>query len=303
MGVARLLAPLAVAAALVVAGCGGGSSPGADGPPELLFVSTRDGDYALYGADAGGAGQRRLTREEGDPSTPAGLFFAVTPVWSPDGSRIAFSSSRDGIAHIFVMEADGSETTHLTRALQDDRDPAWSPDGEAVVFVREGALYRAPAAGGQAERVVRQPGEAAGPAYAPDGALVAYDYRAPGSSIREIYVMRPDGTGIRRVTRLGEVSSSPAWSPDGARIAFQSNARSGNSEIFSIAVDGSGLRRETISTQDAIDPAWAPGGGLTFARDGALWTIVDGEERQLTSGDGNDSSPAYRPVAGGGGQG
>ncbi len=57
---------------LLLAACGGsGASPASD----LVFVSTRDGYYALYGVGAGGGHERRLTKKRGDPSSPAGLFF------------------------------------------------------------------------------------------------------------------------------------------------------------------------------------------------------------------------------------
>src|SRR6266545_8347032 len=109
----RLLALLVAFAALLVAGCGG-SSP--KGPPDLLFVSTRDGDYAIFGADAEGKHVRRLTKERGDPSNPDGLFFQVDPTWSPDGQQIAFASHRDGTSRIYVMKADGSGTRRLTNS-------------------------------------------------------------------------------------------------------------------------------------------------------------------------------------------
>ena len=69
----------------VVAGCGGSSQP--KGPPALVFVSIKDGDYAIFGADADGKHVHRLTKEKGDPSTPGGLFFQIEPAWSPDGRR------------------------------------------------------------------------------------------------------------------------------------------------------------------------------------------------------------------------
>ena len=73
----------AAVAALLVAGCGGSSR--AKSPPALVFVSVKDGDYAIFGAQADGKHSYRLTKEKGDPSTPAGLFFQVQPAWSPDG--------------------------------------------------------------------------------------------------------------------------------------------------------------------------------------------------------------------------
>src|SRR6266508_2919190 len=157
-------APLLAVAA--VAACGG-SAP--KGPPDLLFVSTKDGDYAIFGADARGKHLRRLTKEKGDPSTPQGLFFETEPAWSPDATRIAFSSRRDGETHIYVMRTDGTGVRRLTNTARADDHPSWSPDGKRVVFAREGALFVVPSSGGVAHRVGRGFGNAAGPAWSPDG--------------------------------------------------------------------------------------------------------------------------------------
>ena len=77
------------------------------------------------------------------PSAVARNSLAKGPSWSPDGSRLAFSSYRDGDAVIYLMEAsDGSGVTRLTFSAEDDLAPAWSPDGTQIVFVsaREGAF-------------------------------------------------------------------------------------------------------------------------------------------------------------------
>ena len=263
-----------------------------------MFVSTRDGDYALYAVDAGGRHEWRLTKAKGDPATPAGLFFELQPAWSPDARSIAFVSRRDGSSHVYVMRADGSDARRLTRGPGEDSRPTWSPDGRRIAFARAGELFVVPAAGGAAHRLTSGlGGDAADPAWAPDGNLIAYDYRRPGYSIREIWVVRPDGRDPRPVTRLGQVSALPSWSPDGARIAFQSNVHGGHFEIYAIGLGGGGLARETRSTIETIDPAWSPGGGrIAFSRDGAIWTVDRaGTAVKLTSG-GNDSSPAWRPT-------
>ena len=129
-------------ARFVLAGCGGSSE--AKGPPDLLFVSTRDGDYAIFGADAQGGHIRRLTKEKGDPSTATGLFFQIEPAWSPDGAQIAFASKRDGATHIFVMQADGTGTRRLTNAAKDDDHPSWSPDGKTDRLRAGGRAVRDP---------------------------------------------------------------------------------------------------------------------------------------------------------------
>jgi TolB protein len=289
------LGVVAALAALLVAGCGSSSRP--EGPPPLVFVSVKDGDYAVFGADADGKHAYRLTEEKGDPSTPRGLFFQMQPAWSPDGRRIAFSSARDGTPHIFVMKADGSGTVRVTESSKADQQPSWSGDGKRIVFSREGALFEAPVAGGIARRVGRGPGNAEDPAYSPDGKLIAYDYRVPGFATREIYVMNADGTGLRQVTRLNAVSGIPAWSPDGKLLAFQSNLRGGRYEVYTIRLDGTGLRQVTHSSIDVIQPTWLPDGKtIGFARDGAIWTIESEKETQLTSGKDDDSRPAWRPA-------
>jgi TolB protein len=284
-------------AALLAAGCGGSSTP--KGPPALVFVSVKEGDYAIYGADADGNHAYRLTEHEADTSTPEGLFWQNDPAWSPDGGEIAFTSNRDGRTHVFAMKADGTGTRPVTRTQHSDDHPTWSPDGRWIVFAREGAIYRVRESGGAARRIGKGLGAAADPTYSPDGRLIAYDYRQPGTAVREIYVMNDDGTNVRRITDLRDVSTGPAWSPDGKTLAFQSGAGGSHAEIYTVPVTGGTPKRVTTSTTDAIQPDWTPdGGGITFSRDGALVTlaVADGKETQLTSGDDNDSAPAWRPV-------
>lgn len=263
---------------------------------ELVFVSTRDGDYAVYGF--GNGHEWRLSKEKGDPATPSGLFFQIEPAWSPDGRSIAFASKRDGRSHIYVMRADGTQSRRLTQSSEDDAHPTWSPDGRRIAFARGGEVWVVPADGGSPHRIAiaLHGGAAADPAWSPNGKLVAYDFRRPGFSIRELWVVRADGTHARAVTRLAHESELPAWSPAGRRFAFASNLRGGHFEIYSIGLDGTGLRRETRSSTDTIDPAWAPTGGkIAFSRDGAIWTVDrSGRTTKLTSA-GNDSSPAWRP--------
>jgi Tol biopolymer transport system component len=291
MGIRAL--SLAALAALIVGGCGGSSAPKGSSP--LLFVSVKDGDYAIFGADASGKNVTRLTSVKGDPSTPRGLFFQIEPAWSPDGKKIVFSSGRDGIQHIFVMNADGTGTTRLTNTVRNDNHPSWSRSGQ-IIFSREGAIFEIPAAGGKAHRVGHGIGSATDPAFSPTGALIAYDYRKPGFSVHEIYVMNADGTHIRQVTKLGFASELPAWSPDGKTLAFQSDLP-GHLEIYSVSVSGSQPQRLTNSATDAIQPAWAPDGRtIAFSVDGAIWTEESGTTKQLTTGKNDDSAPAWRPA-------
>jgi TolB protein len=287
---------VAALAALLAAGCGGSSKP--KGSPALVFVSLKDGDYAIYGANENGKHAYLLTDHEVDTSTPSGLFFQNEPAWSWNGEEIAFTSNRDGRTHVFVMKADGTGTRRVTNSSHSDDHPSWSADGRWIVFAREGALYKVRATGGAAIRIGKGFGAAANPAWSPDGKLIAYDYRRPGYSIKEIYVMNADGTGIRQVTDLHDVSVSPAWSPDGRTLAFASTVYGAKSDVYTIPVTGAGTPKRITDTETVvIQPTWTPDGkGITYSEDGAIVTSEEGKARKLTSGKDNDSAPAWRPA-------
>jgi Tol biopolymer transport system component len=154
------------------------------------------------------------------------------PVWSPDGSKIAFVLTWAGGVDldIFVMNADGSGLFQLTNHPGVDTDPTWSPDGTKIAFTSNRDSY--------IRRGTGRPGRV---------------------SIFEIYVVNHDGTGLTRLTGSTSWDTSPAWSPDGKQLAFQSN-RDGNVEIYAMESDGSNQRRLTHSPSDEASPAWSPDG-------------------------------------------
>ena len=290
---------LAIGTALLLSACAG--SDGSD--PDLVFVSTRDGDYAIYSMSASGEGQERLTDAEGDPSTPQGLLFQTEPAWSPDGSTIAFVSKRTGNSDLYAMDADGSGTRPLTKTKEDDVQPDWSPDGEQIVFSRGSPtrLFVMNADGSGARRLTDEDADETEPAWSPDGRLVAYVRRSPGSSIRELWLVRPDGSQRRQLTKLDGVAQAPAWSPDGRRIVYSADAGDGRFDIYTIGVDGKDARLVT-SGEDAFEPAWSPDGKtIAYSEAGAIVAIdvENGEETTLTDAENNDSSPAWRPEQGG----
>jgi Tol biopolymer transport system component len=292
----RAAGPLvAFGTALLLAACGGSESTDSD----LAFVSTRDGDYAIYGVGASGGEEKRLSDAEGDPSTPQGLFFQTEPAWSPDGTTIAFASKRSGSFDLYAMSADGSGTRRLTSTKEDDGQPTWSPDGDRIAFARgtQTRLFVMAADGSGARRLTNDEVEEGEPAWSPDGRWIAYVRREPGSSVRELWLVHPDGSQPRQLTKLGGVAQAPAWSPDGRRIAFSANSSGKGFDIYTIGVDGKDVKLMT-SRDDSFEPSWSPNGKtIAFSAGGALFLIdiANGEERMLTDPDNNDSSPAWAP--------
>ena len=281
------------AAVLTLSGCGGGGSGRAD----LAFVSSRDGDYAIFVMASDGSGQRRLTSQDDEAS--ATVFFQVDPAWSADGSKIAFASRRTGSSDIYAMTSDGTATTRLTSGKENDSHPTWSADGSEIAFARDGDIYVMGADGSRPHRISDIDAEESDPAWSPDGELIAYIRRIPGTPIQNVWVMHPDGSDRRPLTKQNGRAYTPAWSPDGKRIVFTTNAKSEHFELFTVGLDGKALRNVVPTANDDFEPSWSPNGStIAYQEEGAIFTIElggDGAVEKLTDYATNDSSPVWNP--------
>ena len=128
------------------------------------------------------------------------------PQYSPDGARVAFTSSRGGTLEIWLADADGRNLLRLTRFEGPFvGNPRWSPDGRSLVFfaTSEGfaAVYAVDVAGGQPRRLTRPVANALPASWSQDGNWVYYASDAEDGW--QIWKMRPDGTQPLRVTRSG----------------------------------------------------------------------------------------------------
>jgi hypothetical protein len=129
--------------------------------------------------------------------------------------------------------------------------------------------------------------------------LIAFASDRDGDS--EIYVVRTDGTGLRKLTRNRAGDAQPVWSPDRRRIAFVSD-RDGDEDLYVMRADGSDVRRITRNAAGDFLPAWSPGGrrlAFTSTLQGSLdvYTIrADGRHRRrLTYSPAIDYGPAWSP--------
>ncbi|MBI4265685.1 MAG: PD40 domain-containing protein [Acidobacteria bacterium] len=179
------------------------------------------------------------------------------PVFSPDGTRIAFMSGRDGNPEIYVVNVDGSNLRRITNHPAGDTTPTWSPTGTQIAFVsdRAGApqIYIVGADGLNLRRLTSE-SHADRPTWSPAPFNeIAFTARTgPGYDIK-VYDL---ATGMTRRITFGEGSNeSPAYAPNGKHLAFMST-RAGRYQVFTIGRDGRGVRQVTREGGN-FTPAWS----------------------------------------------
>jgi TolB protein len=129
---------------------------------------------------------------------PDGTFLDFKPTWSPDGTRIAFTSNMDGEYALYTIRPDGSDLTQVTTIRAEGR-PAWSPDSAKIAFQdihTGGCIWAVGVAGGEATSVTETDCTAGSVAWSPDGSMIAW---AGASHPTPIYVVSVDGTNQRLI--------------------------------------------------------------------------------------------------------
>jgi TolB protein len=244
------------------------------GPGTLLFTSDRSGKSHIYRIEPDGSGLVDLT-----PGTQA-----LSGDWSPDRSRVVFARPEDGTSEVYVMDADGSNSVRLAagsspvwspdgsriafislegltimnadgtdpRVRTVGKEPAWSPDGARLAFSRVrcvtdicgGDLFVINADGsGERQLVQGSPFDTADePAWSPDGSRIVFTRRCCflGGEANGLYTIEPDASQFTPPTLLhqGHVVGRPVWAPDGSRIAFGEEQAHQNIEVVLMPAGG-----------------------------------------------------------------
>ena len=242
------------------------------------------------------------------------------PAFSPDGEKIAFSSSRpngDPTA-VYVVGSGGGAVERLTASTGYDHDPDWVrlppapvPEGGVVFASDRGGDFEIHGMDPDGSRRFPLTSNAAydgEPAFSPDGRKVAFVSDRGGNE--DLYLMNPDGTGQARLTDNAAADRQPVFSPDGNRIAFVSQ-RHGNREIYvmNAAPEDAATnvpRRLTTDPADDVHPAWSPDNRSIafvsnrdgFFEGGDLWAMNpdgSGQTKLLNSPGHNEGHPDYAP--------
>jgi TolB protein len=265
---------------------------------QIVFISNRSGNKEVWMMDWDGANQRQLTKTGAISLSPRispdnsrvaytvigkrgveiGMYsielgrsvtfpsFAgtnSTAAWSPDGTKLAFSSSMRGDPEIFVVDANGANPRRLTAFKGSDVSPVWNPKtGSQIAFVsgRTGLpqIYTMESDGTNVQRMT-DGGYAVSPSWSPNGQFLTFAWRrnygpgAPGG--QDIYIMDIASKQWVQLTHDSGVNDYPSWSPDGRHIVFEST-RGGRTEIWTMLADGSQQRQLTTQGSNQ-QPNWS----------------------------------------------
>jgi Tol biopolymer transport system component len=259
----------------------GGTAVNADYSP--------DGERIVFERRYGGRSPDSLFTMGADGSSQTHLPTTCTaptclgdsaPAWSPDGNRLVFERAFGPIVNdtaagldLVTANADGSNEQVILhyRSLeaqgQEPHDAQWSPDGTRIAVMilntkakprNASAIYVLDADGSGLHRVTPIRLNAGNPDWSPDGKRIAFNSSYEGQAAVEIYTIRPDGNGLRRVRRESKRSYSfdPVWSPDGRRLAFVHGAGRRVPHIWTMKKNGTRLRQVTYGRRPDRGPDW-----------------------------------------------
>ena len=226
---------------------------------EIVVASSRVGRFQLYSAERSNLAQLRKVVDD--------TASATEPAFSPDGSRIAFTSTRDGQPEIYVMDADGTNASRLTNSPGLDGDAAFTADGQAVAYhsLRTGhrQIFLQPITGSDAVQLTQEPADNSQPTVSPDGETIAFVSNREGNN--DIWLMAKDGSNQRAFTKTPQIKeSAPHFLRDGSLAYLVEQKESGRTTTQVVKADLATGKVTPVTGSDLVinDFAASPGGDL-----------------------------------------
>jgi len=199
----------------------------------------------------------------------------LSPVLSPDGTHLAYTSYRSGTPNIYLRNLSSGQETQLTTGTWLALPGTWSPNGRYLSFsqsVRGNTdVFIYDMTQQHSRRLTQHKGIDVSPSFAPDSQRLVFSSDRTGSP--QLYITDITSTPPVRLTRTGAYNTSPSWSPQDDLIAFVGRGKNKALDLYTIKPDGTQRQRLTQGQRFHTPPAWLPDGHALMGMRlrGAVW--------------------------------